>query len=159
MEENNNLERKTRNPMMDPNGKKSEIKCSESDYELEIHRAIIGWENIDEVANSVWSSVHSRLLEGDLVFAYKTGNQGAKLKQVVVVRNFEIVEVPGFAQAGKNYTDFGVGYITSGYTALLPHVPYRYIKDELFNLIKDSKVSNEVLGTFKAIIEDIEEKQ
>ena len=160
MEENNNTERKTRNPMMDLNGKREEpIKCSSTEYEIETNRAIVGWNSIEEVANSVWNSIHSRLLEGDLVFAYKTGDQSAKLKQIVIVRNFELIQVAGFAQAGKNYTDFGVGYITSGYTALLPHVPLRYVKDELYSLMKDCKVPQDILGTFGAIIEDLEEKQ
>jgi radical SAM superfamily enzyme YgiQ (UPF0313 family) len=72
----------------------------------------------------------------------------------VVVRNFDLA--PTMSGNIKHYTSYGVGYITSGYTALLPNVPFRYIKDELMDLLKDWKIDKNVLATFTAIIENLE---
>lgn len=134
-----------------------EMCCSSTDLDINTNRSIIGWNSIDEVASSIWSSIHSKLLEGDLVFAYKTGNQYDRLKQIVIVRNFEWCQVSGM-QPVKVYKDFAVGYITSGYTALLPHVPFRYISGEIMTSLEDWKLPKSVLGTYKAIIEDLEKE-
>jgi hypothetical protein len=134
-----------------------ELYCSNDEYVIDQNRAIVGWDTIDDVARSVWSSVHSKLLEGDLVFAYKTGNRYDKLKQIIVVRNFEWYQA-GNLQPIKVYKDFAVGYITSGYTALLPHVPFRYISGELKDALDEWKLPKSVLGTYKAIIEDLDKE-
>ena len=116
---------------------------------------IFGWENDYQVAETIWGSIHSSLLDGDLVFAYRSSTQGSKLGQIIVVRNFKIVS-SGVLLDPKVYTDFGVGYITSGYTALLPHVPLEYLKEEVYKYLEEWKIDKNILGTYKAIIEDLE---
>lgn len=149
-------EKLTRKPMETSSGKDDcgQIKCTETEYQLDQNRMIWGWQSIDECAASVWGSIHSSLLAGDLVFAYRTPNSSEKLKQLVVVRNFDLT--PTMSGNIKHYTSYGVGYITSGYTALLPNVPFRYIKNELMDLLKDWKIDKNVLATFTAIIENLE---
>ena len=120
-------------------------------------RYIWGWENSMDVAGSVWGSIHSSLLSGDLVFAYRPLSKGDRLAQLVIVRNFHMDYVG--TMDVKVYDDYAVGYITSGYTALLPHVPLRYLKDEMSEYLGDWKVEKEILNTYKAIIEDLEEKE
>lgn len=126
--------------------------------ECECDNRIWGWKDDTEVAQSVWASIHESLLSGDLVFAYRpTGKGDPKLKQIVIVRNFHL-EHGLSIEPIKIYDDFAVGYITSGYTALLPHVPLRYLRDEIAEYLEDWKIDKKILNTYKAIIEDLENK-
>ena len=124
--------------------------------ELEYSRYIWGWEDSMEVASSIWGSIHASLLNGDLVFAYRPlGKDTGRLVQLVIVRNFHYD--PGSSE--KIYDDYAVGYITSGYTALLPHVPLRYLSEEMTGYLEEWKINKEILNTYKAIIEDLENKE
>ena len=134
------------------------METTGSNTEQMEYRYIWGWDNSMDVAGSIWGSIHASLLKGDLVFAYRPlSKEGSKLVQLVIVRNFHIEYIA--AMETKVYDDYAVGYITSGYTALLPHVPLRYLKDEMSGYLEDWKVSKEILNTYKAIIEDLEEKE
>lgn len=116
-----------------------------------------GWRCINDVAAEVWGSIHSTLLKGDLVFAYKSPRENDKLKQIVIVRNFELANTsaPGMMDPIKHYTSYGVGYITSGYTALLPNVPYTYIAEEIVEYLKDWKIDKTIINTYEAIVEEL----
>lgn len=123
--------------------------------EADNRQYIWGWDTTMEVARSIWGSIHDTLLHGDLVFAYRPlSDKGNRLIQLVIVHNFHI-DSSGL-QDIKVYDDYGVGYITSGYTALLPHVPLRYLKDEMSGYLEEWKINKEILNTYKAIIEDLE---
>ena len=126
----------------------------------EENRYIWGWNDSMEVASSVWGSIHASLLNGDLVFAYRPlGKDEGKLVQLVIVRNFHFEDTLVVNSPKKVYDDFAVGYITSGYTALLPHVPLRYLSQEMAGYLEDWKINKEILNTYKAIIEDLENKE
>ena len=88
---------------------------SEKDYEFLEKRRVWGWDNAMSVANDLWASIHSSLLAGDLVFAYKDTTGESGLTQIVVVALNQPTE------------HFSVGMVTSGYTALLPHVPFNFL--------------------------------
>lgn len=120
-----------------------------------------GWRCINDVAAEVWGSIHSTLLKGDLVFAYKSPKEQDKLKQIVIVRNFELSNnpVPGMMDPMKVYTSYGVGYITSGYTALLPNVPFRYISGEIVDYLKEWKVEKSIINTYEAIVEELSKEE
>ena len=124
----------------------------------EENRYIWGWNDSMEVASSVWGSIHASLLSGDLVFAYRPlGKDEGKLVQLVIVRNFHFEDTLVVNSPKKVYDDdYAVGYITTGYTALLPHVPLRYLKEEMTGYLDDWKINKEILNTYKAIIEDLE---
>ena len=116
---------------------------------------IYGWDDDMDVARSIWGSIHNSLLEGDLLFAYRPRQKkNARLLQIIIVRNFHI-DRSGMIDR-KVYDDFAVGYITSGYTALLPHVPLRYLKEEMAGFLDEWGIDKKVLNTYKAIIEDLE---
>lgn len=136
-------------------------KCTESEYELNEqnnqNRSIWGWQSIDDTARDIWGSIHSSLLAGDLVFAYKTGSQSDKLKQIVVVRNFTVIYAAG--QERKLYSGYSVGYITSGYSALIPNVPLRYLTDVTLVNLRDWKVNKEIVNTFESILMDLEKEE
>ena len=124
---------------------------------VESNSVIYGWQCIEEVARDVWGSIHSSLLNGDLVFAYKCPSKSSTLKQIVIVRNFELVDsgMLGVPDPIKHYTSYGVGYITSGYTALLPNVPYTYIAEEIVEYLKDWKIDKTIINTYEAIVEEL----
>lgn len=103
-------------------------KMSEKDYELLEKRRVWGWENAMSVANDLWASIHSSLLAGDLVFAYKDTTGESGLTQIVIV---------AFNQPTEH---FSVGMVTSGYTALLPHVPFDYLTNTVLGDLKSIKL-------------------
>lgn len=96
-----------------------------------MNSVIYGWGSIEEVAQTLWSSVHSSLLSGDLVFAYRDSSY-----QVVIV---------------KGSTDYGVGIITPGYTALVPHCPKEYLVGEVLKDLTGMKPEKSVLLSYKNI--------
>lgn len=115
-------------------------------------QVIVGWGDANEVASSIWSSIHNSLLSGKLVFAYKPYKE-SELTQLVVVRNL------------KNDTygrvmdkDYAVGMMTSGFSMLLPHVPLEYLENDLVNDMNKYKVDKETIETFKKFIKFFEEK-
>lgn len=115
-------------------------------------QVIVGWGDANEVASSIWSSIHSSLLSGKLVFAYKPYKE-SELTQLVVVRNL------------KNDTygrvmdkDYAVGMMTSGFSMLLPHVPLEYLENDLVNDMNKYKVDKKTIETFKKFIKFFEEK-
>lgn len=138
-----------------------EEKLTKEEKEMQDHvesnSVFYGWQCIEDVAKDVWGSIHASLLSGDLVFAYKCPSKNATLKQIVIVRNFELVDSGklGVVEPIKHYTSYSVGYITSGYTALLPNVPYTYIAEEIVEYLKDWKIDKTIINTYEAIVEEL----
>ena len=93
---------------------------------------IYGWSKPEEVAEEIWTSIHSILLRGELLFAYKDNNF-----QIVVVKNNEI--------------DYGVGImIINSYTMLVPHCPKVYMKD-IHNDLVNQKIDKKIIQEFKLL--------
>lgn len=113
---------------------------------------LVGWGDANEVASSIWSSIHSSLLDGKLVFAYKPYKE-SELTQLVVVRNLKD-DVYGRVID----KDYAVGMMTSGFSMLLPHVPFEYLDNDLVSDMKKYKVDKETIETFKKFIKFFEEK-
>ena len=113
---------------------------------------LVGWGDANEVASSIWSSIHSSLLDGKLVFAYKPYKE-SELTQLVVVRNLKD-DVCGRVID----KDYAVGMMTSGFSMLLPHVPFEYLDNDLVSDMKKYKVDKETIETFKKFIKFFEEK-
>lgn len=113
------------------------------------------WNNVDEVASEIWSGVHSSLLRGLPVFAYKSTKSGSELVQIVVVRNIEC------GNPDKIINSFGVGLVTTGYTSLYQEVPVTFlekvVEDELreYKVEKDIQLSfNDIVNNFKIILNE-----
>lgn len=128
-------------------------ECSYSDGgDCEVNEEIIrqnvwGWESATAAASDIWSSIHNILLSGKLVFAYRNGYGGSELAQLVVVRNID-------QRDGKLLDDYGIGMFTTGYSVLLPHVPYSYVEGEVTEDLKKYKVDKKIIETYKQIIKD-----
>lgn len=117
-------------------------KMSQTDFEQLERMKVIGWENAMECANALWGSIHSSLLQGNLVFAYKnTKSDTNGFGQLVVVQN------PNCP------SDFGIGAMYSGYTMLLPHIPLANLEEMVLDDFKKYKVESKIQNIFKAIIE------
>lgn len=111
---------------------KIQTKTSYSPTNLPI---VIGWSDINELAENIWCSIHSVLLNGKLLFAYRNNNF-----QIVLVKN--------------NVNDFAIGMITQGYTMLLPHIPKSFLKESLVDL-KNNKIEKTIIDIYNKIIEDL----
>jgi hypothetical protein len=117
-------------------------KMSGKDYELLEKRRVWGWDNAMSVANDLWASIHSSLLAGDLVFAYKDTTGELGLTQIVVVALNQPTE------------HFSVGMVTSGYTALLPHVPFNFLTSTVLGDLKKYKVDKNIIKAYEQILEN-----
>lgn len=118
---------------------------TEENNPVDLNRNVWGWENSMSCAESIWGSIHGKLLEGDLVFAYKNTGNNSDIHQFVVVKN----------NYTGNINDFGVGVISTGYTMLLPHVPVDYVEVELVEDLKKWKLDKTILNTYEQIIKGI----
>ena len=117
-------------------------KITNTEFQRREEMNVIGWRNAMECANDLWSSIHSSLLSGNLVFAYKETKSGSEFGQIVVVQNINF-----------NH-DFAIGMITSGYTMLLPHIPYEYLETVVLEDFKKYKINQQIVEIYKQIIED-----
>ena len=116
---------------------------------------IVGWRNADEVAASVWSSIHSKLVEGTLVFAYKSTNDKTDLVQLVVVRN---IKRDAFGNPVNLDNSYAVGMVTKGFTMLLPNVPLTYVENDVINDMKKYKLEKDLIDLYKQVVKNFEEK-
>lgn len=91
---------------------------------------IWGWTDIDAVAADVYSSIHSSLLEGLLVFAYQGTSED--LSRFVITQR-------------QGSSDYMLGVITQGYTMYLPHVPREYLRTDFMTELKKKFKINELI--------------
>jgi hypothetical protein len=106
---------------------------------------------IDEVQKS-----RDRLEQGDLIFIYKnTEKKGVdnELLEVSIRMNNVYTSGPDSMTDGLDL--FIVELFTEEYTVIYPHVPRTYLEVELYEILKDSKVPQDILITYKQIIEDL----
>ena len=130
--------------------KKSKKKSTSEETKTPTPTYIFGWNNPDEVANDIWKTSAESLLRGDLVFAYRSGeNKG--LERLVIVYNFDVDQMTG----KKKYTNFGLQMITSSWSCLIPHVTIEYLETILLKDLEDYKVNKLVLENFKTILETL----
>lgn len=122
-------------------------KMSKDEYDRIVEMNVIGWSSAMECANDIWSSIHSSLLSGNLVFAFKSTKSGSEFGQIVVVQNLDRYN------GNLLKDDFGIGMITTGFTMLLPHAPFKYLEEDIVEDLKKYKVDKEIIEVYKRIIE------
>lgn len=109
----------------------------------------IGWENIESCAESVLSSIHNELINGNLVFAFRsTPSMKTDLKQLVIVKN-----IPNSEDDVRGSKTFAVGIITSGWTGKLPYVGWEYLTDYLSNSLVDWSIPKDIIEIYKQTID------
>ena len=116
---------------------------------------VVGWKSADEVASSIWGSIHSKLVEGMLVFAYRSTNDKTDLVQLVVVRN---LKKDAFGNTTNIDDDYGIGMVTKGFTMLLPRVPLSYIENDVLSDMKKYKLDSNLIDLYKQVVKNFEEK-
>jgi len=121
-----------------------------------IDQITIGWQNATEVAAEVWRQGNMALLDGDLLFAYKNTETAASgsLYQIVIVKYFDWVSIPGTHEARKVYNKlYGYSLVTSGYSAMIPKVGPEYL-EEIYKDLVAFKVNKQILTIFRNIIDN-----
>ena len=108
-----------------------------------------GWGSVDECAAAVWSSIHSSLLDGELIFAYKSTSGKSELQQFVLVKNLvgKNSDVYGNIQNYKK-TGYALGMITSGFSVLYPYLPEKYLLETGLDDLKKYKVPADVIKAY-----------
>lgn len=98
-----------------------------------------------------------QLGQGDLIFAYKNLEERG-------VKN-ELLEIS--IRANNKYTSMAddsmverldlyiVELFTQDYSVIYPHMPRTYLEVELYDILEESKVPEDILITYKQIIEDL----
>ena len=107
---------------------------------------IYNFKNIEEVASRIYSSIADRLLNGNLIFAYKGVSQSSDLNCLVVVQ---------YDNPERNL--FGAAVFKKSYSYCIPFAPIEYL-DEVKDELIEAKVDKKIIATFTNIIEDLEKR-
>lgn len=116
---------------------------------------IYGFEDSMQVARELMGKIQENLLQGDLMFAYRSSSSSNKtsLYQVVVVNDLKRGVDGNIYSTDK----FSISIVTSGYTAYLPHMPIEYL-DEVTKDLVEGKAEQRIVENFKNIVEDFKTK-
>lgn len=114
------------------------------------YQIIDGWSSVEDCAATVWASIHSSLLDGELVYAYRNTSGKSDLQQLVIVKNLD--------RNGKSGIGYSLGMITTGFTVLYPLVEYNYLIDDVIGDMKKYKLDKSVIENYRYVIEKIGEK-
>lgn len=131
------------------------ILTKEEEYKSDIERDMYYNLKFGGITDITDEFIKSReyLSQGDLIFEYKSSEKrdvkNNVLGLVIRVHNQYTEAEP------LNLDEFIVELITEEYSIIYPHVPRTYLDVELYDLLKDAKVPNDVLITYKQIIEDL----
>ena len=134
---------------------KESIIINEEEYKSQMDRDMYYNLKCGSVGDTADEFIKSRefLSQGDLIFEYKNSEKRDVKNNVlgltIRIHN-QFTETEPF-----DLDEFIVELITEEYSVIYPHVPRTYLDVELYNLLKDSKVPNDVLITYKQIIEDL----
>ena len=96
---------------------------------------INGWYCIEELAEEIYSSIHSELLKGNLVYALRC----QEFPRLVITQRVDTGE-------------FMVGEITPGWTAFYPRVPYQFLLSDVLEDMKKFKLTKETIENFLLIL-------
>ena len=105
------------------------------------------WKSIEEVANDMWQSLHSVILCGQPLFAYKSIDNNQF--QLVIVCDCFLNNL-GTVEVKKN--SFTVSMIVPGFTELVPHVPLDYLEQIVKKDLIKYKLDKDILKSFDEII-------
>lgn len=107
---------------------KKQESSTKSEVQEQVYN-IWGWNSIEDVAQEVWSGLHSDLLVGNFVFAFK--NPTGDIKQFVITQ--------------RTSEDYMLGVISAGYTMYLPHTTRDYLRETFIQDLKKNKIESAVI--------------
>ena len=105
------------------------------------NKPIYGWASESEVASEVYDGQFRSLLQGNLVFAYKTSSNNRNIKFLVVTK----------IQEGFRY-----GLITSGWTCYYPVLSAKHLIETLTGDLKKDKIETYIIDNFINSIKNYE---
>lgn len=131
------------------------ILTNEEEYKSDIDRDMYYNLKFGGITDITDEFIKSReyLSQGDLIFEYKN-NEKKDVKNNVLGLVIRVHNQYTEAEP-LDLDEFIVELITEEYSIIYPHVPRTYLDVELYDLLKDAKVPNDVLITYKQIIEDL----
>jgi hypothetical protein len=131
-----------------------EERKMEENNEVQYYQTVYGgWNNVDECAATVWSSIHSSLLDGELIFAYKSTSNKSELQQFVLVKNLVGKEADIYGNFGTyKKTGYALGMITSGFSVLYPYIPEKYLLETGLDDLKKYKVPSDVIRAYVNLV-------
>ena len=100
---------------------------------------ITGWSCIEELADEVFSSIHSGLLQGNLVYALRC----QEIPRLVITQRLDT-------------GDFMVGEVMPGWTAYYPRVPYQFLFNDILEDMKKLKLSKETIENYILVLKQYE---
>ena len=103
--------------------------------EPKVHYNIYGYLNTDEVASDISGSIHSSLLSGYFIFAYRGSGD---LRRIVVTR------------ATKDIWMYGI--VTSGWTCLVPKISREGLIEMCVSEMETRKIPINIIDDFKYFI-------
>ncbi len=117
-------------------------------------RDILGGIRCGILTDATEEFIRSRehLSQGDLIFIYRNSED-----KDVDTNLYEVsIRVHNqFTEDSLGLDAYIVEIYTEDYSVIYPHVPRTYLEVELFEILKNSKVPNDILITYKQIIEDL----
>ena len=113
--------------------KQEEIQSSPQAYPIN------GWSCVEELADEVYSSIHSGLLQGNLVYALRC----QEIPRLVITQRLDT-------------GDFMVGEIMSGWTAYYPRVPYQFLFNDILEDMRKLKLSKETIENYILVLKSYE---
>ena len=126
--------------------------------EERVLQIVNGWKSVDDCACSVWGSIHSSLLQGELVYAYRRTDTKSDLIQLVIVKNLpQYDQITGKEIPGSSW-GYSLGMMTTGFTVLYPRLPIEYLESDVLVDMKKYKVDKELIDTYTQIINLVKEK-
>jgi len=102
------------------------------------HCNIWGYPDLSAVAADISGGIHSGLLAGYFVFAYRSGGSG-NIKRLVVTRS------------GPDTWMYGI--VTQGWTGYIPKIPKEGLYGLLLDDMKADKIKPEIIEDFKYFVE------
>lgn len=100
---------------------------------------INGWSCVEELADEVYSSIHSGLLQGNLVYALKC----QEIPRLVITQRVDTGE-------------FMVGEFMPGWTAYYPRVPYQFLYSDVLEDMKKLKLPKETIDNYILVLKNYE---
>ena len=122
--------------------KKSQTKQEEevkAEEQKPIVYPITGWSCSEELADEVYSSIHSGLLFGNLVYALRC----EEIPRLVITQRIDT-------------GDFMLGEIFPGWTAYYPRIPYRALVSDVLSDMKKLKLPKETIDNFILVLKNYE---
>ena len=100
--------------------------------------------------SSIWANEACKLSEGELIFSYKNTKFCDCENNFFGITIFRNTEKNGPI---KNVGNFSVIIVTRDWSVTYPNVPLTYLQTELADMLKEFCMEEEVLTTYKQIIE------